>query len=97
MAVPVGQDLLRPKSKAQINSSLRACHLAITTRSKGLAGIPPQPGASTSATMPCRIKGAGREDSPERPTLTIAQVYALADATQQRYRALVLLMPVLPA
>jgi len=47
--------------------------------------------------MPCRIKGAGREDSPERPTLTIAQVYALADATQQRYRALVLLMPVLPA
>ena len=40
---------------------------------------------------PCRIKGAGQEDSPERPTLTIAQVYALADATEQRYRALVLL------
>ena len=40
---------------------------------------------------PCRIKGAGQEASPERPTLTIAQVYALADATDQRYRALVLL------
>ena len=40
---------------------------------------------------PCRIKGAGQESSPERPTLTIAQVYALADATEQRYRALVLL------
>jgi integrase len=40
---------------------------------------------------PCRIKGAGQEDSPERPTLTIAQVYALADAVGQRYRALVLM------
>ena len=25
---------------------------------------------------PCRIKGAGRENSPERPVLTVAQVYA---------------------
>jgi len=40
---------------------------------------------------PCRIKGAGREKSPERPTLTIAQAYALAEAIGQRYRALVLL------
>ena len=37
---------------------------------------------------PCRIKGAGQEESAERPTLTIAQVYALADAIDQRYRAL---------
>jgi integrase len=40
---------------------------------------------------PCRIKGAGQEKSPERPTLTIAQAYALAEAIGQRYRALVLL------
>jgi integrase len=40
---------------------------------------------------PCRIKGAGQEKSPERPVLTIAQVYALADAIDPRYRALVLL------
>jgi integrase len=40
---------------------------------------------------PCRIKGAGREKSPERPTLTIGQAYALAEAIGQRYRALVLL------
>ena len=40
---------------------------------------------------PCRIKGAGQEKSPERPVLTIAQVYALAGAIDQRYRALVLL------
>jgi integrase len=40
---------------------------------------------------PCRIKGADREESPERPVLSMAQVYALADAVGLRYRALVLL------
>ena len=40
---------------------------------------------------PCRIKGADREDSPERPVLTVAQVYALADTVGPRYRAVVLL------
>ena len=40
---------------------------------------------------PCRIKGAGQEKSPERPVLTIPEVYALADAVAGRYRALVLL------
>jgi len=29
---------------------------------------------------PCRIKGAGQEKSPERPVLTVPEVYALADA-----------------
>ena len=40
---------------------------------------------------PCRIKGAGQEKSAERPVLTVPQVYALADATDERYRVLVLL------
>jgi integrase len=40
---------------------------------------------------PCRIKGAGQERSPERPVLTIAQVYTLANSVGQRYQALVLL------
>jgi integrase len=40
---------------------------------------------------PCRIKGADRENSPERPVLTVTQVYALADAVGLRYRALILL------
>ena len=40
---------------------------------------------------PCRIKGAGQEKSPERPTLTIPQVFTLAEAIGQRYQALVLL------
>jgi integrase len=41
---------------------------------------------------PCRIKGAGEEKSPERPVLTLGQVFVLADAfANRRYRLLVLL------
>jgi integrase len=40
---------------------------------------------------PCRIKGGGSEDSPERPVLSVPQVYALADVVGLRYRALILL------
>lgn len=40
---------------------------------------------------PCRIKGAGVERSAERPVVSIDEVYAIADAIQPRYRALVLL------
>ncbi|MFD5175413.1 tyrosine-type recombinase/integrase [Nocardia sp. NPDC058379] len=40
---------------------------------------------------PCRVKGAGDEDSPDRPVLSIAQVFALAGAVPERYRVLVLL------
>lgn len=40
---------------------------------------------------PCRIKGADRYDVPERPTLTVAEVFAVADAIAPRYRLLVLL------
>jgi integrase len=42
-------------------------------------------------TNPCQIKGAAVERSPERPTLTVAEVYALADAMPERFRMLVLL------
>ncbi|MDX2292087.1 MULTISPECIES: tyrosine-type recombinase/integrase [Streptomyces] len=40
---------------------------------------------------PCRIKGADHYHVPERPILTVAEVYAVADAIQPRYRVLVLL------
>jgi integrase len=41
---------------------------------------------------PCKIKGAGEEKSPERPVLTLNQVFVLADAfADRRYRLLVLL------
>lgn len=40
---------------------------------------------------PCQIDGAGKESSAERPVLSVAEVYRLADAIAPRYRALVLL------
>lgn len=40
---------------------------------------------------PCRIRGGGQEESPERPVLTIAEVYRVVEAIGYRYRALVLL------
>lgn len=40
---------------------------------------------------PCRIKGAGQETAPERPVITLAEVFTLAAHIQPRYRALVLL------
>ena len=40
---------------------------------------------------PCQITGADKESSPERPVLSVPEVYRLADATAPRYRALVLL------
>ncbi|MEU4833310.1 site-specific integrase [Streptosporangium sp. NPDC023615] len=40
---------------------------------------------------PCQIKSGGKEESPERPTLTMGQVFTLAGAIEPRFRALVLL------
>lgn len=40
---------------------------------------------------PCTIKKAGKEDSPERPVLTMKQVFILADAIEPRFRLLILL------
>ena len=39
---------------------------------------------------PCILKGAGTERPPERPVATIEQVYALADAIEPQFRAVVL-------
>ncbi|MFE1800797.1 tyrosine-type recombinase/integrase [Streptomyces sp. NPDC059517] len=40
---------------------------------------------------PCRIKGADSYDVPERPVLSVAEVFGLADSIAPRYRLLVLL------
>ncbi|WP_405561533.1 tyrosine-type recombinase/integrase [Streptomyces sp. NBC_01180] len=40
---------------------------------------------------PCRVKGADSYDVPERPVLTVAEVYGVAGAIAARYRLLVLL------
>ena len=41
---------------------------------------------------PCRVEGGGREESPERETLSLPVVYDIADAIPVRYRVLVLLV-----
>ena len=40
---------------------------------------------------PCRIEGAGKEDSPERAVVSLPAVFAIADALPVRYRAMALL------
>ena len=40
---------------------------------------------------PCLIEGAGVERAPERPVATVAEVFALADAIDPRYRLMVIL------
>jgi integrase len=40
---------------------------------------------------PCRIKSAGVDNTPERPTVTVEQVYEIAGSITPRYRGLVLL------
>lgn len=40
---------------------------------------------------PCSVKGADRESPHERPVLTIAQVFTVADEMPERFRAMVLL------
>lgn len=43
-------------------------------------------------TNPCRIRGADRENRAERPVVTVAQVFELADAMPQpRFRVMILL------
>jgi integrase len=40
---------------------------------------------------PCTIRGASTERAAERPVVSVAQVYALAEAVEPRFRALVLM------
>jgi integrase len=44
---------------------------------------------SVLAVSPCRVKGAGIERADERPTATVGEVAALADAVPPRFRLLV--------
>jgi len=40
---------------------------------------------------PCRVRGAGQDRSAERPVATVAEVTALADVVEPRWRALILM------
>jgi integrase len=43
------------------------------------------------AVNPCKVKGGGIHESPERPVASIDEVYALADSVDARWRTMVLL------
>lgn len=43
------------------------------------------------STNPCNIKGASVEDAKERPVITVAQVWALAESVEPRFKLMVLL------
>lgn len=43
------------------------------------------------AKNPCRVPGADQEKTPERPVLTLQQVFDLADLMPQRYQVMILL------
>jgi integrase len=40
---------------------------------------------------PCRIRGGGQAETPERPTASLAEVFAIATSIDRRYRLMVLL------
>jgi integrase len=43
------------------------------------------------ARNPCRVKGADKEEPAERPAVTVAQVFSVADRMPSRFRVMVLL------
>jgi hypothetical protein len=79
-----------PRSGAALDSGVGSVTLAKACRLlKAIMGTAVDDGAIRR--NPCRLKGGGQESSPERPVLTVAQVFDLAEAISGRCRALVLL------
>jgi integrase len=75
-------------------TSLQAQQLSPSTIAKAYRLLSRILGAAVEAGYlprnPCTVKGAGQERAPEMRFATVAQVAALADAIDPRYRALVL-------
>jgi len=75
-------------------ADLQAQRLSPTTVAKAYRLLSRILGAAVEAGYlprnPCTVKGAGQERAPEMRFATVAQVAALADAIDPRYRALVL-------
>ncbi len=69
--------------------SIRVGHGRFTDFSEP-SSTPPSPTRS-SWRNPCRVRGAGQDRSAERPVATMAEVTALADVIEPRWRALILL------
>ncbi|MGW5876886.1 tyrosine-type recombinase/integrase [Nocardiopsis terrae] len=73
--------LRRKKGKGQVPKAYRLMHAVLNTAVAD----------KLIRENPCQIEGAGLEHSEERPVLSVAEVFKLADAIKPRYRALVLL------
>ena len=91
-AVPLsGIDVLTVRSWL---ANLQAEHLSPSTVAKAYRLLSGILGAAVETGYllrnPCAVKGAGQERAPEMRFATVAQVAALADAINERYRALVL-------
>jgi integrase len=75
-------------------TSLQAQQLSPSTIAKAYRLLSRILGAAVEAGYllrnPCSVKGAGQERAPEMRFATVAQIAALADAIDPRYRALVL-------
>jgi integrase len=73
--------LIRTAPTSVAPKSYRLLHAILTTATAD----------SVIGANPCRIKGAGSERTGERPTLGTAEVTALAESIEPRWRAMVLL------
>jgi integrase len=86
----IREPMIRRWRKERLDSGAGSVTLAKAYRLlKAIMGTAVDDGAIRR--NPCRLKGGGQESSPERPVLTVAQVFDLAEAISGRYRALVLL------
>jgi integrase len=86
----IREPMIRRWRKERLDSGVGSVTLAKAYRLlKAIMGTAVDDGAIRR--NPCRLKGGGQESSPERPVLTVAQVFDLAEAIIGRYRALVLL------
>jgi integrase len=77
-----GQQAERPFGPVTVAKAYRLLHAIFTTAVEDDRLV---------SRNPCRIDGAGKEDSPEREIVDLALVFAIADAIPVRYWALVLL------
>jgi integrase len=76
-----GPTAVRPFGPVVVAKAYRLLHAIFTTAA----------GDRLVRRNPCRIEGGGQEESPERGTLSLPEVFGIAGAIPVRYRVLVLL------
>ncbi|HXY43217.1 MAG TPA: tyrosine-type recombinase/integrase [Acidimicrobiales bacterium] len=84
---------LSPSAIRAWHATLLSRHPAVASRSYQVlrASLNTAVSDGVLAVNPCKVKGAGQGSSKERPVAAIAEIDALADAIEVRWRAMVLL------